>query len=96
MVSGVKLAFKEKMSGDDNVCLSCKGKKNRVAPVTTPPQNEIAFNSKERINGWSCPLHPLQITAWLFILLFGVVYFGMLVTYLPHELKAAGYIVSFD
>ena len=83
------------MSGD-NIYSCCFKRMNRVTPASNQDQTEISFTSRERINGWSCPLHPLQITAWLLIVLFGIVYFGMLVTYLPQKWKSAGYIVSFD
>ena len=55
----------------------------------------VTMNQKERINGWSCPWHPLQFVAWFFIFFFSVCYFGVFVFYLPEEWKAAGFIVSF-
>ena len=86
------------MGGEKDTCSGCgcccKGK-NKVAPEANSDQTEVPFNSIERINGWSCPLHPLQITAWLFIMIFGIIHFGILVNYLPEKWKAAGYIVSF-
>lgn len=54
------------------------------------------MNQKERINGWSCPWHPLQFVAWFFIFSFSACYFGVFVFYLPKEWRAAGFIVSFD
>ncbi|XP_022237642.1 probable palmitoyltransferase ZDHHC11 [Limulus polyphemus] len=36
-----------------------------------------------RKNGWSLPLHPLQVLAWFFLLLFAVLYFGVLVSSIP-------------
>lgn len=35
-----------------------------------------------RRNGWSCPWHPLQCLAWLFILLFALLHFGFLGHYI--------------
>lgn len=56
----------------------------------------VVINQKERINGWSCPWHPLQFVAWFFLIAFSVSYFGVFVFYLPKEWQAAGFIVSFD
>ena len=56
----------------------------------------VVINQKERINGWSCPWHPLQFVAWFFLIVFSVSYFGIFVFYLPKEWQAAGFIVSFD
>lgn len=53
----------------------------------------VTMNQKERINGWSCPWHPLQFVAWFFIFFFSVCYFGVFVFYLPEEWKAAGFII---
>ncbi|XP_015922315.1 palmitoyltransferase ZDHHC1 [Parasteatoda tepidariorum] len=36
-----------------------------------------------RQNGWSLPLHPLQVLAWFFLLMFAVLYFGVLVPNMP-------------
>lgn len=36
-----------------------------------------------RKNGWSFPLHLLQFSAWLFIIMFALLYFGVLVPSLP-------------
>lgn len=55
----------------------------------------VVMNQEERINGWSCPWHPLQFVAWFFLLAFSVSYFGVFVFYLPKEWQAAGFIVSF-
>lgn len=56
----------------------------------------VAMNQRERINGWSCPWHPLQFVAWFFLIFFSVFYFGVIVFYLPKHWRAAGFIVSFD
>ena len=56
----------------------------------------VVTNQKERINGWSCPWHPLQFVAWFFLLAFSLSYFGVFVFYLPKEWQAAGFIVSFN
>lgn len=56
----------------------------------------VAVSQRERINGWSCPWHPLQFVAWFFLIFFSVFYFGVIVFYLPKEWRAAGFIVSFD
>lgn len=49
-----------------------------------------------RRNGWSLPLHPLQILAWFFLLMFAVLYFGVLVPNLPSGAwRISAFIVSF-
>lgn len=53
----------------------------------------VVINQKERINGWSCPWHPLQFVAWFFLIAFSVSYFGVFVFYLPKEWQAAGFII---
>ncbi|RWS08061.1 putative palmitoyltransferase ZDHHC1-like isoform X3, partial [Dinothrombium tinctorium] len=47
------------------------------------PTVEQRRNNKVRINGWSPPIHPLQITAWFFYFFFAVLYFGVMVPMLP-------------
>jgi len=51
------------------------------------------MNQVERVNGWSCPWHPLQFIAWLFLIFFAVVYYGTLVPHLALEWRPAGYII---
>lgn len=53
----------------------------------------VVINQKERINGWTCPWHPLQFVAWFFLIVFSVSYFGVFVFYLPKEWQAAGFII---
>lgn len=53
----------------------------------------VAVSQRERINGWSCPWHPLQFVAWFFLIFFSVFYFGVIVFYLPKEWRAAGFII---
>lgn len=48
-----------------------------------------------RRNGWSLPLHPLQVGGWVAVLFFILVYFGTMVPTLPNNWQLAGYIVSF-
>ena len=60
------------------------------------PSGLVLINKKERINGWSCPLHPFQIIAWLFIVVLPVVYYGIIVAHLPKKWIPAGCIVSFN
>ena len=80
---------------DSCCCCCCSNRSSKVAPENNLSESDVETNSSERINGWSSPLHPLQVMAWLFILIFGVIHFGILVTYLPRAWKAAGIIVSF-
>ena len=81
---------------NSNRCCSCCCKqKNKVGPADNSDDIQVESNSFERINGWTCPWHPLQIMAWLFICIFATIHFGILVNYLPKEWQATGYIVSF-
>ena len=48
-----------------------------------------------RDNGWSCPPHPLQIIAWITVIVFAVIHSTTLVPALPVSWQPAGYIVSF-
>ena len=87
----------EYASSNGNGSCCCGGKNsNKVSPdFSVSYDSQVLANQFERINGWTCPWHPLQIIAWLFLIMFGVVHFGILVNYLPKEWHAAGYIVSF-
>ena len=87
-MSEVKSAKTPCMSGTCN-------KDNKVSPDYSLQENQVDVNQFERINGWSCPWHPLQIIAWFFLVIFATVHFGILVNYLPKEWQAPGYIVSF-
>ncbi|XP_035399698.1 palmitoyltransferase ZDHHC1 isoform X3 [Cygnus atratus] len=66
-------------------------------PNKTAPENfgeavpEVQVQHARR-NGWSWPLHPFQIIAWLLYLFFALVGFGILVPLLPLHWLPAGYI----
>ncbi|NXK56085.1 ZDHC1 palmitoyltransferase, partial [Chauna torquata] len=66
-------------------------------PNKTAPENlsealpEVQVQCARR-NGWSWPLHPFQIIAWLLYLFFALVGFGILVPLLPLHWLPAGYI----
>lgn len=77
-------------SGVPNGTTKDKGGSGDGKPVPLTP-----YRRSPRRNGWSCPLHVLQIVAWFFLLLFNVFYFGVMVPVLPYEWQPAGYIVSF-
>lgn len=51
-------------------------------------------DDKSRNNGWSLPPHPLQIAAWIVIVMFAVFHFTSLVPALHTSWQPAGYIVS--
>lgn len=69
---------------------------------SSPPQNKVLPEEEAyvqtaqygRVNGWSCPLHPLQIIGWFLIILFAITHFGILVYYLPMSWQGTGVIVS--
>jgi hypothetical protein len=50
---------------------------------------------KSRDNGWTLPPHPLQIAAWIVLIVFAVFYFVCFVPALHKSWQPAGYIVSF-
>ena len=87
------------MDGDDskgNSCCACCKKNNQISPDYNSTHHDVVVNQYERINGWSCPWHPLQFLAWLFLVIFAIVHFGVMVIYLPKDWQTAGYIVSFS
>ncbi|GFQ72919.1 probable palmitoyltransferase ZDHHC11 [Trichonephila clavata] len=48
-----------------------------------------------RQNGWSLPLHPLQISAWVFLVMFAILYFGVLVPNMPEgPWQISAYIIN--
>ena len=48
-----------------------------------------------RKNGWSLPLHLMQVCGWVAVLYFMFVYFSTMVPALPTHWQPAAYIVSF-
>ncbi|XP_078687696.1 uncharacterized protein LOC144919914 isoform X2 [Branchiostoma floridae x Branchiostoma belcheri] len=60
--------------------------------LSDPGSNAALAVQSPRKNGWSWPLHPFQFIAWIFILYFGTVHFGILVPVMPTEWQMAGYI----
>ncbi|XP_001175654.3 probable palmitoyltransferase ZDHHC1 isoform X2 [Strongylocentrotus purpuratus] len=75
-------------SGVPNGTTKDKGGSGDGKPVPLTP-----YRRSPRRNGWSCPLHVLQIVAWFFLLVFNVFYFGVMVPVLPYEWQPAGYII---
>ncbi|KAF8774784.1 uncharacterized protein LOC129984616 [Argiope bruennichi] len=48
-----------------------------------------------RRNGWSLPLHPLQISAWFFLVMFAILYFVVLVPNMPEGAwQTSAYIIN--
>ena len=47
-----------------------------------------------RDNGWSCPPHPLQVVAWITVIVLAIIHNTSLVPALPTSWQPAGYIVS--
>jgi hypothetical protein len=54
----------------------------------------VVIHKKERVNGWSCPPHPFQVVAWFFVVAIPLVYYGSIVSHLPHRWIPAGCSVS--
>ncbi|XP_042616237.1 palmitoyltransferase ZDHHC1-like isoform X2 [Cyprinus carpio] len=72
----------------------CSKNSNRTAPVSegVPRRADVPLCS--RANGWSWPLHPFQLLAWLLYLYFAVTGFGVFVPLLPTHWIPAGYICT--
>ena len=60
----------------------------------TVSSNVVVINKKERINGWSWPLHPFQVVAWFFVVAIPFVYYGSIVSHLPEGWILVGCLVS--
>uniref|UniRef100_A0A8C3IQT5 Uncharacterized protein n=1 Tax=Chrysemys picta bellii TaxID=8478 RepID=A0A8C3IQT5_CHRPI len=74
----------------------CNKPPNKTAPEKEGEATVEVQSQHTRRNGWSWPLHPFQIIAWLLYLFFALIGFGILVPLLPHHWVPAGYIVSFQ
>lgn len=83
----------------------CNKPSNKTAPektVWTAAAAKASRSSSEvlgqpsRRNGWSWPPHPLQILAWLVLIFFAVVGFGVLLPLLPRPWLSIGYAVSLE
>lgn len=73
-----------------NCCSENYHPQNKVLP------KEVGHVQYGRVNGLSCPWHPLQLLGWFFLILFAVTHFAILVHYLPLQWRPAGVIVSFS
>lgn len=73
----------------------CNKPPNKTAPENFGEAVLEVQVQRARRNGWSWPLHPFQIIAWVLYLFFALVGFGILVPLLPLHWLPAGYIVSF-
>lgn len=56
---------------------------------------ESCGEEKSRDNGWSLPLYPLQVVAWIILVIFSVLYFVCFVPVVHKSWQPAAYIVSF-
>nr|XP_047934663.1 palmitoyltransferase ZDHHC1 isoform X2 [Anser cygnoides] len=70
----------------------CNKPPNKTAPENFGEAVPEVQVQRARRNGWSWPLHPFQIIAWLLYLFFALVGFGILVPLLPLHWLPAGYI----
>ncbi|XP_065422873.1 palmitoyltransferase ZDHHC1 isoform X14 [Chrysemys picta bellii] len=70
----------------------CNKPPNKTAPEKEGEATVEVQSQHTRRNGWSWPLHPFQIIAWLLYLFFALIGFGILVPLLPHHWVPAGYI----
>ncbi|NXL83589.1 ZDHC1 palmitoyltransferase, partial [Alectura lathami] len=70
----------------------CNKPPNKTAPENLDEAGPEVRVQRARRNGWSWPLHPFQVIAWLLYLFFALVGFGILVPLLPIHWLPAGYI----
>ncbi|XP_037733800.1 palmitoyltransferase ZDHHC1 isoform X5 [Chelonia mydas] len=70
----------------------CNKPPNKTAPEKVGETTAEVQSQHARRNGWSWPLHPFQVIAWLLYLFFALIGFGILVPLLPHHWVPAGYI----
>ena len=66
----------------------------RVTAMSGSEPVRVREVAHPRKNGWNCPWHPFQITAWFFIAFFAVAHYGFLVFYIPGTWRSFGYVVS--
>ena len=64
------------------------GTMSRKSPKTVPPR-------RSRVNGWSQPVHYLQVVAWIMFLVLAFTTFGIFIPLLPPEWRYIAYSVSF-
>ena len=48
-----------------------------------------------RKNGFTWPLHPMQVTSWVVLLVFAVIFFNIMAPTIHEAWKPAAHIVSF-
>ncbi|XP_069460408.1 palmitoyltransferase ZDHHC1-like isoform X2 [Ambystoma mexicanum] len=72
----------------------CTKHHNKTAPAEDRGIHSEEPQQPSRTNGWSWPLHPLQILAWFTYFFFTVVGFGILIPLLPPHWMPAGYICT--
>uniref|UniRef100_A0A8C0J915 Uncharacterized protein n=1 Tax=Chelonoidis abingdonii TaxID=106734 RepID=A0A8C0J915_CHEAB len=70
----------------------CNKPPNKTAPEKEGETTAEVQSQHSRRNGWSWPLHPFQIIAWLLYLFFALIGFGILVPLLPHHWPFLNYV----
>ncbi|XP_036703684.1 probable palmitoyltransferase ZDHHC11B isoform X3 [Balaenoptera musculus] len=63
------------------------GAMSRKSPKTVPPR-------RPRVNGWSQPVHYLQVMAWIMFLVLAFTAFGIFIPLLPPEWRYIAYSVT--
>ncbi|XP_059775181.1 probable palmitoyltransferase ZDHHC11B isoform X3 [Balaenoptera ricei] len=63
------------------------GTMSRKSPKTVPPR-------RSRVNGWSQPVHYLQVVAWILFLVLAFTTFGIFIPLLPPEWRYIAYSVT--
>ncbi|XP_022107535.1 uncharacterized protein LOC110988393 [Acanthaster planci] len=61
---------------------------------STPSKAGMTYRTNSRKNGWSCPPHPLQFVAWIFIAFFAVMFHGMAVPTIPYHWQPACHMIA--
>uniref|UniRef100_H3DM31 Palmitoyltransferase n=1 Tax=Tetraodon nigroviridis TaxID=99883 RepID=H3DM31_TETNG len=96
--------------GCQSICeMSCCSQRlRRTSPMSGSSRTELILSKPPRVNGWSWPLQPFQVLAWLLYAYLAVVSLGIYIPLLPApwnhlvcavsfsvELTAAAFIVHF-
>ncbi|XP_038069019.1 palmitoyltransferase ZDHHC1-like [Patiria miniata] len=64
-----------------------------MSKKSTPSKAGVTYRTSSRRNGWSCPPHPLQFVAWIFIAAFAVMFHGMAVPTIPYHWQPACHMI---
>ena len=61
----------------------CNPRLRRTSPMNGSSRTDLILSKPARLNGWSWPLQPLQVLAWLLYGYLAIVSFGIFIPLLP-------------